>query len=826
MVCIISLRSQTAVIYGTIKDNTGKPQENVQVGVINETITPAISNEKGQYQLTLPANKILEIVFLNINLEKQTLTLNLEEGERRNISISLKNKILSEVVVEDQVEESKQVTRINPKDIYKIASASGDFNTILFTQAGVASNNELSSGYSVRGGNFDENLVYVNDVEVYRSFLARSGQQEGLSFINPDMVSGVLFSAGGFDAKYGDKLSSVLDITYSKPTKFKGTVSGSLLGGGLHLEGVSKNRVFSVNTGVRYKNSAFIVRGLQTSGEYRPFFIDWQTVLNANISDKWQAELFTSYSLNQYNVIPKSRETNFGTIQQSFRFKVFFAGREITRFNTLLGSFQLKYKPNERTVLKWIGSAYNTVEEERFTVLGQYSIDQLENDFASPSFGDVAFNRGVGSFLNNGRNFLNANVSAIEHKGYYNIRKNNDWAWGIKLQREAIDDRINEWYVVDSSDFFIPRGNLDVLDVKEVLKSKNSVQSVRLMSYVQRSWNWQLKDSSQVVVTSGIRHQFWTLNKGNYVSPRISASWKPNGKRNILWKAAIGVYHQPPFYREFRGIDGSINKNIKAQRAIHFIGSNDYEFKMWKRPFKLTSAAYYKILQNMIPYEIDNTRLRYYANNNSSGYATGMDFRLNGEFIKGTESWLSLSFLRTREKIKGEQITKYFTAEGEPYFEGFTREDIDSSKTQVSDAGFIPRPTDQLMYLGMFFQDYLARIPRFQVQLNFLFGTGLPTGPPTYVRYSDTLRFPFYIRGDIGFSYILVKEKRSNKFQEEASTKSSFIKSAWVSLEVLNLLGINNTTSYTWVKDVTDRTYGVPNYLPGRQLNLKFQLRF
>jgi hypothetical protein len=821
------LHAQTAFIYGTVKDNAGKPIADVQIGVVNNATISAKTDEKGQYQTKVPAGKI-EIFFLSINTIKKTVSVDLEEGERKNVSIDLKFRQLEDVIIEDKVEESKQITRIDPKDIYKIASATGDFNTILFTQAGVASNNELSSGYSVRGGNFDENLVYVNDVEVYRSFLSRSGQQEGLSFINPDMVSGVLFSGGGFDAKYGDKLSSVLDITYARPTRFKGTLSGSLLGGGLHLEGVTKNRIFSINTGVRYKNSAFIVKGLQTSGEYKPFFVDWQTVLHANLSEKWQAELFTSYSLNQYNVIPKSRETNFGTIQQSFRLKVFFEGREITRFNTLLGSFNLQYRPNNRTTLKFISSAYNTKEQEKFTVLGQYSIDQLENDFGDPNFGDVAFNKGVGSFLNNGRNELNATVSAIEHKGYKTIKKNNEWAWGLKFQNEQINDKINEWYIVDSSDYFIPRGNLNVLNVKEVIKSKNAVNSSRIMAYGQRSFDYELKDSSRIIFTTGLRVQHWTLNSGNYFSPRVSAAWKPNGKRDLQWKAAAGVYYQPPFYREFRGIDGQLNKNIKAQRSIHFILSNDYVFKMWKRSFKLTSAAYYKILNDMIPYEIDNTRLRYYANNNSNGYATGIDFRLNGEFIKGTESWLSFSILKTREKITGENITQYYTAKGEKYFPGYTRDDIDSSKTKIIAPGYIPRPTDQLVYVGMFFQDYLAKIPRFQVQLNFLFGTGLPTGPPTYVRYSDTLRFPLYIRSDIGFSYILVKEKKRQAILEEGKVapKQSFIKSAFLSLEILNLLGINNTTSYTWVKDVTDRTYGVPNYLPGRQLNVKFQMRF
>jgi TonB-dependent Receptor Plug Domain len=819
------LRSQTAFIYGTVKDDAGKPLAEVQIGVVDDASITAKTDEKGQYQTKVPAGKKINIFFLNINTERKLVPLELEDGERRNISVNLKFRQLDEVIVVDQTEESKQVTRIDPKDIYKIASASGDFNTILFTQAGVASNNELSSGYSVRGGNFDENLVYVNDVEVYRSFLARSGQQEGLSFINPDMVSGVLFSAGGFDAKYGDKLSSVLDITYSKPTKFKGTVSGSLLGGGLHLEGITKNRIFSINTGVRYKNSAFIVKGLQTSGEYRPFFLDWQTVLHANISEKWQAELFTSYSLNQYNVIPKSRETNFGSIQQSFRFKVFFEGREITKFNTILGSFNLQFRPNDKTTLKFISSAYNTQEQERFTVLGQYSIDQLENDFGDPNFGKVAFNRGVGSFLNNGRNEINATVSSIEHKGYKTIRKNNEWAWGLKFQNEQINDKINEWYVVDSSDYFVPRGNLDTLNLKEVLKSKNAVSSSRIMVYGQRSFDYQLKDSSSIIFTGGLRYQHWSLNNGNYISPRISAAWKPNSKKDLLWKAAAGIYYQPPFYREFRGINGQLNKNIKAQQSIHFIVSNDYVFKMWRRPFKLTSAAYYKILNDMIPYEIDNTRLRYYANNDSKGYATGIDFRLNGEFIKGTESWLSLSLLRTREKISSEKITQYYTEKGDRYYPGYTRDPIDSTKTKIFPAGYVPRPTDQLVYIGMFFQDYLARIPKFQVQLNLLFGTGLPTGPPTYVRYSDTLRFPLYIRGDVGFSYILVKEKKKTTLIAEGK-KEKFIKSAWISVEVLNLLGINNTTSYTWIKDITDRTYGVPNYLPGRQLNVKFQMRF
>lgn len=816
----IQLIAQNAKISGIIKTNDGEPAEGIAVAVLEDAKITSVSDAKGYYSLEIPAGKDLTIAFYNISFKQINQKVNLKPGENFSFSpqMQFKNEMNAITVIgENRVQE---ITRIDPKLFYQLPTAGGSIEDLIKTQMGVNSNNELSSSYSVRGGNFDENLVYVNDIEVYRPFLVRSGQQEGLSFANPDMVSNINFSAGGFEAKYGDKMSSVLDITYRKPTKFGGAASASLLGGNLHLEGVSKNRLFAWSIGSRYKSNAYLLKGMDTKGEYRPRFYDVQSFLTFNVNPQLTIEVLSNLANNKYLVIPANRETTFGTVNNAVSFKVYFDGREIMQYTTFMTGISATYKPNKSLQLKLISSGYSTKEEELYTVQGQYYIDQLEADLGQDNFGQVAYNRGIGTFLNNGRNTLQAQVYNIEHKGIKYYHKNRQLLWGLRYQQEFIEDKLGEWKMIDSADYVNPYSPTEI-NLTDVYKSKITLNSSRVMEYAEYVYNKTLKDSSTFTFTGGIRGNYWTLNHQFVASPRITLAYKPNWKRDFVFKLSGGYYYQPPFYRELRGLDGKVNTNVKAQQSIHFVLSSDYNFLMWRRPFKFVVAAYYKDLKNLITYEIDNVRVRYFANNNSNGYATGIDFRINGEFVKGVESWASLGILRTYEYSKNNIHYKYYNKSGEEIIKGYTFDQIASDSTKI-DPGFIPRPTDQLATFNLFFQDYLPKFPQLKMNLNLIFGSGLPFGPPNHLRWQQVFRMPPYRRVDIGFAYNILKEEREFKRKSFAN----HIKSVWLNLEVLNLLGVNNTVSYTWVKDVTSRQYAVPNYLTNRMVNLKLQVRF
>lgn len=812
--------AQNAKVSGVIKTNDGEPAEGISVAVLEDAKITSISDSKGHYQLEVPSGKEITIAFYNINFKQLNHKINLKPGENFEFSptMQFKNEISAITVVgENRIQE---ITRIDPKLFYQLPTAGGSIEDLIKTQMGVTSNNELSSSYSVRGGNFDENLVYVNDIEVYRPFLVRSGQQEGLSFANPDMVSNINFSAGGFEAKYGDKMSSVLDITYRKPTKFGGSVAGSLLGGNLHLEGVTKNRLLAWSIGSRYKSNAYILKSIDTKGEYRPRFYDVQAFLTFNVNPKLSIEVLSNLANNKYLVIPANRETTFGTVNNAVSFKVYFDGREVMQYNTFMTGVSATYKPNKTLQLKLIGSGYTTKEEELYTVQGQYYIDQLEADLGKDEFGQVAYNRGIGTFLNNGRNTLKAQVYNLEHKGVKYFEKNRQLLWGVRYQQEFIEDKLGEWKMIDSADYVNPYSPTEI-NLTDVYKSKITLNSSRVMEYMEYVYNKTLKDSSTLTLTGGVRGNYWTLNNQFVASPRLTLAYKPNWKRDFIFKLSGGYYYQPPFYRELRGLDGKVNTNVKAQQSIHIVFSSDYNFQLWRRPFKFVVAAYYKDLKNLVTYEIDNVRVRYFANNNTKGYATGIDFRINGEFVKGVESWASLGILRTYEYSKDNIHYKRYNKGGEEIVKGYTFDQVAVDSTKI-DPGYIPRPTDQLATFNLFFQDYLPKYPVLKMNLNLIFGSGLPFGPPNHLRWQQVFRMPPYRRVDIGFAYNILKEDR--EFKRKNFT--NHIKSMWLNIEVLNLLGVNNTVSYTWVKDVTARQYAVPNYLTNRMINVKLQVRF
>ena len=823
-----SFAQNTGVVYGKITDSSGFALSSVNISA-KAGKYKTTSNDSGYYEITLPADSSIKIIFsYSTRVPKEKIVL-LKKGERRKINIIMKDFITLIGPIDVETNRDDFMMEIPTDVIQNQVSVSGDGNAILFTYPGVVSNNEFSSGYSVRGGNFDENLVYVNDVEVYRPFLVRSGQQEGLSFINSDLVSSLSFSTGGFEAKYGDKMSSVLDIKYKRPRKFGGSVSGSLLGGALSLEGSSKDFRFTWLIGARQKTNQYILsNALDTKAEYKPSFYDVQSFLSYDITDEWQLGFLCNISGNKYRVTPESRQSDFGTVNTALRLTVFFDGQEIDEYKTYLGAFTLINRPtNKNLTLKYIASAYLANESETFDILGAYRLDALETDFGKDNFGQVSYNLGVGAFLNHARNYLNATVYNFEHKGNKILFNDSigkfysEYNWGIKYQHEEFDDKISEWDMIDSAGHSIPLGNPDVIDLSSVVKTKIHLSSNRYMAYIQRAWSKQNKDTAVIKFTLGTRANYWDFNNQLLISPRAVFSVKPNWKKDFVFKAATGYYSQPPFYREFRDPFGKINEDIKAQTSIHFVLGSDYNFKAWERKFKFTTELYYKKLDNLIPYEIDNVRIRYYANNNAHGYATGIDMKINGEFVEGAESWFSLSVMQTKEDIEGDFYITNYNKDGEVIIPGYTFDDSIAS-TIKTEPGYIPRPTDQRVNVGIYFADYIPKFPKCKVHLNLLFGSGLPFGPPTFERYRDTLRIPPYRRVDIGFSYELLGD--SSKLSDKKFLKN--FNSFWLSAEVYNLLAVNNTISYLWVKDVTDRQYAIPNYLSQRLINVRLIMKF
>ena len=822
----------TAELFGTLTDSLGRPVLLANIAITGTT-NGAVTDENGKYSLVVPAGENIQISFSYIGFNTETISLRLSPGEKREINRKMhpSSTTLPGLVIEERTARSEIMTRLDPKMMQVMPNPSGNIENILKTLPGVSSSNELSSQYNVRGGNYDENLVYVNDVEIYRPFLIRSGQQEGLSFVNSDLVSSLNFSAGGFDAKYGDKMSSVLDIKYMKPNDNGGFASMSLLGESLSLHGTNAKKNWTGVLGMRQKSNQYVLKSLDTKGDYKPSFTDVQTYITHAINKKWEIGLLGNFSRNKYKVIPQTRETEFGTINQALRLTIYFDGQETDSYETMLGAITATNKPNDKLTLKFISSVFNTFESETFDILGQYKIDELERDIGKSSFGDVAFNRGVGSYLNHARNYLDATVANLEHKGYYSVHRSY-LQWGLKAQHEFIQDKLNEWTMIDSAGYSLPHSpdsagyqNPSVqpdypLELYESVSEKIHVSSNRYSGYLQNTFSFS--DSSRFSLTAGVRANYWEYSNELVLSPRAALSYKPKWKRDIVFRAASGFYYQPPFYKELRDLKGVLNPDIKAQRSIHFVLGSEYSFTAWGRPFKYVAEIYYKYLDNLIPYKIDNVRICYFAKNEAHGYARGVDMRVNGEFVKGIESWASVSFLQTKEDIENDFYVENFNSDGEKIIPGYTRNDS-IVRTDTITPGYIPRLTDQRINFGLFFQDYLPKFPTYKMHLTLLFGSGLPFGPPGNDRYKDKLKMPPYRRVDIGFSkQILGGNSRWNPHRKLWNACSSI----WISAEVFNLLQVSNTVSYTWITDITNRQYAVPNYLTSRQLNVRLNVKF
>ena len=803
---ILSFLGFSQSISGTITDEENNTLPSVNIAILNSSIGATSLND-GSYNMEVPANKSMVVAysFIGYEIEKIRLPM-LKRGQNYTLNIQLKakNTLLNDVIVKDKKSRKESFNRIKPKHVKILPGSQGGIEAILKTLPGVSSANELSSQYSVRGGNFDENLVYVNGIEVYRPFLIRAGQQEGLSFVNTDMVSSILFSAGGFEAKYGDKMSSVLDITYKRPRENAASLQLSMLGGSAHFEGASKNGRFSYLVGARHKTNEYVLNAMDTKADYIPKFSDLQTFINYELNTSWQINFLGNISKNKYTMIPENRDTEFGTLNEALKLTIYFEGQEVDKYETYFGALSTTYQPSTHLNLQFTTSAFQTFEQENFDILGEYWLYQLENNLGSDDFGNIAFDRGVGKYINHARNSLNARVMNFSHKGNYN---NEDLKvdWGFRAQKEAIEDKISEWNLIDSAFFNYPHPNDNIggeadpnqqIVMSELLKTQINLSSYRNSGYMQFS-----KDINNITINAGTRGSYWTYNEELLLSPRATIAYAPLWEKDIVFRAASGIYYQSPFYKELRTPEGTLNSNIKAQKSTHYVIGADYLFYSWGRPFKWITEVYYKNLENLIPYKVYNVRTQYLANDLSNGYAKGIDMKINGEFVSGVESWASLSVMKTEEDIVGDYI---INADG-----------------STSEAGFIPRPTDQRVNFSMFFQDYIPGNPNYKMHLNMVYGTGLSFGPPNSEKHQDVLRIPDYRRVDIGFSAVLKDENKKSRIKW-----LNAFNSIWVSAEVFNLLDINNTVSYLWVADVSGRQYAVPNYLTARQLNAKLILSF
>jgi hypothetical protein len=796
-----------ALVIGYVKDSKGFPLAEAFVK-INDSKMTTLTDENGFYSLKVESGKPFTIYCSYASFNKMIKVPALKESESFKWDITFEIIELDPAVIKpDRIEPS--IIVLDPRKVDGFPTH--QFESVLkHVGLGVAqSGGELSSAFNVRGGNFDENLIYVNDIEVYRPFLIRSGQQEGLSFINQDMVNNLSFSAGGWQAQYGDKMASVLDVQYRTPKKFGSTLKASLLGTEWYIEDKRSPR-FSYLFGARYRTNRYLLNTLNVQGNYKPFFADAQGLFTYKLKKDLSIQWLTNVSFNRFLLQPQSQSTSFGTVRDALRLDVAFGGQELMQYLNSLNAITFKYQPNLQTEIKWISSYFTDFEREQITVEGAYELSLLENNLGSGNFATPKLVLGAGYFINNARNDLEARVWNSGLIGRHN-HKSGVLKWGVKFQNESIVDRLKEWRYNDSAGYSItllPR-NPDEIILDRYVNAKIDFQSLRVMGYVQNTQT--ISAANNLRVNYGLRSSYWTFNNQNLISPRIQLSFEPNKKFNdtlrktehqnydslkkkdLMLTAAFGYYYQPPFYRELRNFDGDINHNLKAQRSIHFVLGCDINFLSWNRPFKWISEAYLKKMDDLVPYALENVRIRYYAQNSSKGYATGFDTRLNGEFIRGLESWFNFSLLFTRENISYE-----------------------NDSGEISKSGYIRRPTDQRMSFSILFQDALPMDPSFKMHLNLIYGSSLPYYLIGNARYKEGLTIPAYRRVDIGFSKTIV---------EEDAKKERKIKALWLSIEVFNLLQINNTISYIWIKDINNQTYGVPNFLTGRRLNFKIMIK-
>ncbi|MFA6767578.1 MAG: TonB-dependent receptor [Parabacteroides sp.] len=779
-----------AKITGFVRDADGNPLELVNIRVKN-TLNGAMSNDKGFYSVTVSAGDSVTIIYSCLGYQKSERIIPVVSKDMRlNVMMHSASLELGEVVATAIRKQTTTLETLNADKVKLLPDpAGGSIESLVVTYAGVSTNNELSSQYSVRGGSYDENIVYVNGMEVFRPLLIRSGQQEGLSFINPDMTESVNFSAGGFEARYGDKMSSVLDITYKKPKAFEGSATASFMGANAYVG--SSSGKFTQVTGIRYKTSRSLLKTTDTDAEFDPNFIDAQTYITYKPAPKWEVNVLGNIATNNFRFTPYSRETSFGTINDAKKFKVYFNGRERDKFETLYGAFTLKHNLNENSEIGFQTSAFSSKEEEGYDIAGEYWLKDAEDTGNGQEIESLE----VGRNHEHARNRLRSNIINVGHYG--NIRyKSNTIRWGATVQLEKINDKISEWEKRDSSGYSLPQGG-GTTNVISNLFSDNELNSTRIMGYIQDAFKFRTEQGMFTIV-GGIRGNYWNFNKEFIFSPRASVGFIPNANQNLTFRLASGVYYQSPFYKELRKTVQDeagnsvieLNKDLKSQRSIHFILGSDYTFRTVDRNFKFSTDLYYKKLDNLNPYTIDNVKIRYYGENCAKGHALGVDFKFFGEFVPGTDSWISFSLMKAEQTIRN-TVT-------------------------------VPMPNSQGYNVSLFFQDYFPGYKRIKLNLKGVLSGGLPVTAPRKGYEEGYFRTPAYKRVDLGFSYQLAGG--TDEFMNRGIF--GYLKNIWLGLDIFNLFDMKNTSSYYWITNIDNQQYAIPNYLTGRQLNLRLIVDF
>lgn len=804
----VSVHAQTKLrVFGYVIDTNNRGIELANVYFENTSIGTS-TNANGYYELSGTIEDSVCIVFSSLGYETIKHTLIPTQAVMQiSVELPVTDMHLQDFDVVAQRRQTSTMDYINPEKSKLLPNISGNFESLLITFAGVTANNELSSQYNVRGGNFDENLVYVNGIEVYRPLLVRSGQQEGLSFINQDMVEKVGFSSGAFNAEYGDKMSSVLDIAYKKPTAFESSASVSLLGASAYL-GTSDNK-FTQLHGIRYKTSKYLLGTLDTEGEYKPSFIDYQAYFTYQLNDKNELTFLGNFSQNIFNFIPTVRETSFGTYNVGRSLMVYFDGQEKDIFRTAFGALSYHYRPQQNIKLSLVSSVFQTDENENYDILGEYHLYALKMDPAEEEKkGELL---GIGKYHDHARNKLRATVANIGHSGEFN-GISNQLKWGTTVQFEKVRDQISEWQRHDSAGYSLPY-NDQTVNLYYNLKSENTLPSLRTTAYIQDTYKWR-NLAGGFTFTGGARLSYWSFNQELLVSPRASLAFIPDWKQDFSFRVASGVYYQTPFYKEIRdtisdelgNVNILLNKNIQAQRSLQFVLGGDHYFRAFGRPFKFTTEAYLKLADRIITYDVDNVQITYSGSNNALAYTGGVDFKLFGELVPGTDSWINFSLMNSKEDIIGDS-----------YVKNIYDEDGNIESTTIVEPGWISRPNEQRYAFSMMFQDYFPTNPNYKLQLKFIYSDGLPFGPPRTNLFRAAFRAPAYKRVDIGVSRQLISGK--DDLMNKRLLKS--FQNIWLNFEVFNLLNFKNVNSYYWVTDTYGLQYAVPNYLTSLQFNIK-----
>ena len=799
-----ALSAKRIYIRGYVLDQSSHAIEFATVQ-IKGTAQGTSSNAQGFYELRAEVTDTFTVVYSCIGYTTGERTFGIDD-DVLNVTETLTSAAseLESVEVRAYQRPANNMQILNTDQFRMVPDASGgNISALLTTFAGVNSNNELSSQYSVRGGNYDENSVYVNNIEIYRPLLVRAGQQEGLSFINPDLVGSVQFSAGGYGARYGDKSASVLDVTYKTPEKLEGSVSVSLLGATAYLGSKSKN--FTQVHGIRYKTSSYLLGSLDTKGEYAQSFVDYQTYMTFRFGEKWDGSFLGNFSQNYYRFIPKERETKFGTLTENYNFKVYFDGQEKDVFRTYFGAFTVNYHPIKSVKLSLMASAFNTNEQETYDITGQYWLSDLDINNTGHTN-----NQGVGTYHEHARNRLSATVVNVSHIGEWKY-KNNALEWGVSAQSEIILDRIREWEFRDSSGYSLPY-NPEKVDLVYNLTAANDLYSTRFTAFIEETYKLY-SNSGRWIFNGGIRANYWSFNKEWLISPRLSATYVPDWNADFDFRLAVGLYHQAPFYKEIRtettdqygNTSLLLNKNIKAQRSLHVVLGADYYFRLWNRPFKFTAEAYYKPGDRINPYYVDNVRIRYLGTNNAVAQTAGIDLKLFGEFVPGTDSWISFSWMYSKENLLDDSYNVYSNT---------------GTLLGTVNPGWIARPNEQRYNISLFFQDYFPKHPEYKVYLKLVWSDGLPFGAPHSERYQAVYRTKAYNRVDIGATRGFVQGR------EKFMSRQKVVKAFWLNLELFNLFNIKNENSYYWVTDIYNTQYAVPNYLTGFMVNFKITVDF